>query len=171
MDTRRPFLGERSGRASAWLLRRPVLCRVFGRDARGWRRTGAGRVRLALCLACWLLVAPLHADEEDEIRGFIVDNSISHIGHEFYRYFTERLRDTSRLDFNLVVRERPSARWGSLVWVEYEGRTLYRRFLAPNVAELQPLAYEAADLVKEAVTRQKLERLLQDTYDLDKDEI
>ncbi|WP_235978955.1 curli production assembly/transport protein CsgE [Zestomonas carbonaria] len=118
-----------------------------------------------------LLVVATATADDDEIMGFIVDNSISHIGHEFYRYFTERLRDTSRLDFNLVVRERPSARWGSLVWVEYEGRVLYRRFLPPNMAQLQGLAYEAADLVLEEVARQKLERLLQDTYDLERDEL
>ncbi|CAD5108990.1 Curli production assembly/transport component CsgE [Pseudomonas carbonaria] len=131
------------------------------------RRLGT---RLAAGLAMLLVVATATADD-DEIMGFIVDNSISHIGHEFYRYFTERLRDTSRLDFNLVVRERPSARWGSLVWVEYEGRVLYRRFLPPNMAQLQGLAYEAADLVLEEVARQKLERLLQDTYDLERDEL
>lgn len=111
------------------------------------------------------------AADDDELYGFIVDRSISHIGHEFYRYFSERLRDTSKLDFNLVVHERPSARWGSLVWVEYEGQTLYRRFLPPNRAQLQELAYASADQVLEAVARQKLEYLLQDTHDLERDEL
>lgn len=171
MNTIRPLLmGKMSAGVLAWLMRQPVFFRASTRGVRGSCRSRAGRRCLTLGLLCCLLAAPLEASE-DEIQGFIVDNSISHIGNEFYRYFTERLRDTSPLDFNLVVKERPSARWGSLVWVEFEGRTLYRRFLPPNVAELQPLAYEAADLVKEAVTRQKLESLLQDTYDLDRDEI
>lgn len=116
------------------------------------------------------LFAPVQANE-NEIMGFIVDNSISNIGHEFYRFFTERLSDTSRLDFNLVVSERPSARWGSLVWVEYERGIVYRRFLPPNTAELKSTAYEAADFVKEEITRRKIENLLQDTIDLDKDEL
>lgn len=171
MEMKTPSLGGLSGCAVARLLRRAVHCFAFRSHFRCVRRPGASRMRLALGLAWVLLSAPLHATEEDEIRGFIVDNSISHIGHEFYRYFTERLRDTSRLDFNLVVRERPSARWGSLILIEYEGRTLYRRFLPPNLTEVQPVAHEAADLIQEAVTRQKLERLLQDTHDLDKDEI
>lgn len=171
MEMKMPSLGGLSGCAVARLLRLSVYCFASRSHSRCARRSGAGRTRLALGLAGVLLAMPLHAAEEDEIRGFIVDNSISHIGHEFYRYFTERLRDTSRLDFSLVVRERPSARWGSLVWIEYEGRTLYRRFLPPNLAEVQPVAYEAADLIQEAVTRQKLESLLQDTHDLDKDEI
>jgi hypothetical protein len=66
------------------------------------------------------------------MKGFIVDNTISHIGHDFYYYFADRLRATSRLDFNLVVRERPDARWGSLVTVEFEREVVYRRFLPPN---------------------------------------
>ncbi|MCY1449764.1 Curli assembly protein CsgE [compost metagenome] len=70
-----------------------------------------------------------------------------------------------------MVRERPDARWGSLIWVEYEQRVLYRRFLPPNTSELQPAAYEAADLVLEAIAQQKLQRLLQDTHDMERDEL
>ncbi|MCO6056681.1 curli production assembly/transport protein CsgE [Pseudomonas sp. MOB-449] len=121
-----------------------------------------------LVLLCALGTA--RADEE-EIMGFIVDYTISHIGRDFYRSFSERLRDTSKLDFNLVVRERPDARWGSLIWVEYEQRVLYRQFLPPNTAELKPTAYAAADLVLEAIAQQKLQRLLQDTHDLERDEL
>jgi hypothetical protein len=75
------------------------------------------------------------AGAEDEMQGFIVDNTISHIGHDFYYYFADRLRATSRLDFNLVVRERPDARWGSLVTVEFEREVVYRRFLPPNTTD------------------------------------
>jgi curli production assembly/transport component CsgE len=119
-----------------------------------------------LLLACM----PVLASEED-IQGFVVDNTISRIGHEFYRHFSYRLIDSSKLDFNLVVRERPSARWGSLVWVEYERRPLFRSFLHPNTAHLQEAAYQAADQVREAITRQKLENLFHDSFDMEKDEI
>ena len=123
-----------------------------------------------LGLILLLLVHPVPA-AEDDIQGFIVDSTISRIGHEFYRHFSDRLTDTSRLDFNLVVFERPSARRGSLVWVEYERRTLYRSFLQPNTAQLQAVAYQAADLVLELIARQKLENLLQDTFDMERDEL
>ncbi|WP_256214682.1 curli production assembly/transport protein CsgE [Pseudomonas sp. RL] len=128
--------------------------------------------RTLLCLLLLLPASPVRPGNlDDELNGFIVDHTISHIGHQFYRYFTERLRDTSRLDFNLVVRERPSARWGSLIWVEYEQRTVYRSFLAPNTAQLQTVAYAAADQVKETVIRRRLEILLQDTTDMERDEL
>jgi len=128
----------------------------------------------ALCLSLLLassLSSALKAAEEDEMMGFIVDNTISHIGHDFYYYFADRLRATSRLDFNLVVRERPDARWGSLVTVEFERDVLYRRFLPPNVTQLKEEAVAAADLVKQEVIQRKLQRLLQDTTDLERDEL
>ncbi|QQE86454.1 curli production assembly/transport protein CsgE [Pseudomonas putida] len=128
------------------------------------------------CLSLGLLLAAgvsdvARADAEDEMKGFIVDNTISHIGHDFYAYFADRLRATSRLDFNLVVRERPDARWGSLITVEFERDVLYRRFLPPNVTQLKEEAVAAADLVKQEVIQRKLQRLLQDTTDLERDEL
>lgn len=119
-----------------------------------------------------VLLMPLGAARGDEeMLGFIVDDTISHIGHDFYYLFSERLRATSPMDFNLVVRERPSARWGSLVTVEYQQRLVYRRFLAPNTVELKDEAYEAADLVRMQIVQRKLETLLQDTTDLERDEL
>ena len=128
----------------------------------------------ALCLSLLLAASPcslLKAAEEDEMMGFIVDNTISHIGHDFYYYVADRLRATSRLDFNLVVRERPDARWGSLVTVEFEREVMYRRFLPPNTTELKDEAVAAADLVKQQIIQRKLQRLLQDTTDLERDEL
>ena len=125
------------------------------------------------CLALILLLATpfAAAAEEDEMMGFIVDDTISHIGHELYSAFSERLRATSPMDFNLVVRERPSARWGSLVTVEYQQRLVYRRFLPPNTVELKEEASDAADWVRGQIVKRKLEALLQDTTDLERDEL
>ncbi|MDU9392064.1 curli production assembly/transport protein CsgE [Pseudomonas sp. zfem002] len=127
------------------------------------------RALVSLALAVLLPFAVARADEE--MLGFIVDDTISHIGHDFYYAFSERLRATSPMDFNLVVRERPSARWGSLVTVEYQQRLVYRRFLAPNTVELKDEAYQAADWVRGQIVQRKLENLLQDTTDLERDEL
>ncbi|RJX74130.1 curli production assembly/transport protein CsgE [Pseudomonas sp. LS-2] len=129
-----------------------------------------------LCLCAALLVGGFsagiaRADDEDEMMGFIVDDCISLVGHNFYNAFTDRLRATSRLNFNLVVRERPDPRWGSLIWVEYDQRIVYRRFIAPNATETRELAQEAADQVRAAVVQRKLQVQLQDNIDLGKDEL
>ena len=109
--------------------------------------------------------------DEAELQGFITNNTISRSGHEFYLRFCERLNDISGLDFNLAIKERPSARWGVLVWVEHENQTLYRRFLQPNVADMKEPAYEAADFVVEEINRRKIEALFEDNIDMAKDEL
>lgn len=124
-----------------------------------------------LLLAALLALALQAQADEAELTGFIIDNTISRSGHEFYRRFSERLNDTSELDFNLVVRERPSARWGILIWVEHENHTLYRRFLQPNLADMADTAYQAADFVLQEINRRRIEALFEDTHDLAKDEL
>jgi curli production assembly/transport component CsgE len=125
----------------------------------------------AVCLFLVLLAsAPLYADEA-ELQGFITNNTVSRSGQEFYRKFCERLNDNSALDFNLAVKERPSARWGILVWVEQDNQPLYRRFLQPNVSDMEQTAYDAADFVLQEINRRKVEAMFEDTIDLAKDEL
>jgi curli production assembly/transport component CsgE len=104
--------------------------------------------------------------DEAELQGLITNGTITRSGQEFYVKFCERLNDTSRMDFNLAVKERPSARWGVLIWVEHENQTLYRRFLQPNVADMEATAYAAADFVLEEINRRKIEALFDDNIDL-----
>jgi len=77
-----------------------------------------------------------------------------------------RLRATSRLDFNQVLRKRPDARWGSLVTAAFQREVMYRRCLPPNTTERKDEAVAAAGLVKQQIIQRKLQRLLQDTTDL-----
>lgn len=137
--------------------------------------------RLTLGLLLLFALAPLRAQEqpiesqqaesEAELSGLIIDNAITRFGHDFHRYLSFALQDATDLDGDLVIRERPSARWGSLVWVEHGQRIVYRRFLQPNVAEIETIANEAARLIQEDISRNKLQNLLLDTYDMDRDEL
>jgi len=43
--------------------------------------------------------------------------------------------------------------------------------LPPNTVDLQEEAYQAADMVRAQIAQQKLEALLQDTTDLERDEL
>ncbi|MCQ4315296.1 curli production assembly/transport protein CsgE [Stutzerimonas zhaodongensis] len=127
-------------------------------------------MRAAVLMLVLLLSNQAHADEA-ELQGFITNATVSRSGQEFYRKFCERMNDTSSLDFNLAVKERPSARWGIQVWVEQDNQPLYRRFLQPNVSDMELTAYEAADFVLQEINRRKVEALFKDTIDLAKDEL
>ena len=135
------------------------------------------RLTVGLLLCC--LLSPLYAQDteqsaqarrEAELSGLIIDNTVSRFGHDFHRYLSFRLQDASELENDLVVRERPSARWGSLVWVEYGSRTVYRRFLQPNMTEIEAIADDAANVILEDISRSKLQNLFQDTFDMERDE-
>lgn len=124
------------------------------------------------CLAPALMAAALVCDaNEAELSGFIIDNTVSRSGQEFYRRFSERISEAGDLDFNLVIKERPSARWGILIWVEMDDQQLYRRFLQPNVADMQDIGYGAADFVLQEIQRREIEALFQDPIDIGRDEL
>ncbi len=108
----------------------------------------------------------------DEILGgFTHDATITRLGHEFTRYLSERrlhLEDSGQ--YNLSVFERPSARWGNLLWVEYKHKTMFRQFVRPNTNDVQLIAENAANQIHENIKQEKLRALFSDTFDLDKDE-
>lgn len=109
---------------------------------------------------------------EDEISGFNIDQTITRTGHDFARYMSEyRNYHYPDAAYNLTVRERPSARWGNLIWITYNYKTVYRRFIRPGTNNIQELAEQAAVQIHEQVLQQKLREALEDNFDLGKDEI
>src|SRR5690625_653821 len=57
---------------------------------------------------------------EDPRRGVVVNRTITVQGQEFYQFFSMRWSYIAGdASYTLSVHERPSARWGSEIWVEY----------------------------------------------------
>lgn len=122
--------------------------------------------------AAWLVFfAGIAQASEAEIAGLVVNQTVTRSGNEFYRDFAERIDDSGSLEVNLVVRERPSARWGILIWVEMDGVIMYRNFLTPSASNMEEIAYSAADSVLQEINRRKVDALFEDYIDLDKDEL
>jgi curli production assembly/transport component CsgE len=107
----------------------------------------------------------------EEVVGIILDRSVTFVGHDFYRYFSDywRLTFTDNDDV-LTVYERPSARWGSLIWVEYRSKELAKLFVSPS-NKTKEIAEQVANQVRAELTRIKFAEQFQDTFDVDKDEI
>ncbi len=127
-------------------------------------------------MATGLLLLPIQfscADDiDDEISGFTHDSTITRVGHEFARYLGD-YRNTNfsqNNDYNLTVYERPSARWGSLIWVTLDNREVYRRFLPPGKVDLSNEATSAAQYIHNQAQQQQLQMLFMDTFDLAQDE-
>src|SRR4051812_17754217 len=94
--------------------------------------------------------------------GFIVDRTITQFGAEFVRHYSQEWREqmgTEGVDVTIV--ERPSARWGSIIYVEHDQRPIARVFLyAGRSANIKPLAESAARYVAGRVADDALAGLL-----------
>lgn len=83
---------------------------------------------LASLLAAWpacAATAPAVTDVTaqaplTEAWGIVTSQTVTVAGHEFANHFIAEWRDKPDSErTTLALRERPSARWGSLVWVEF----------------------------------------------------
>jgi curli production assembly/transport component CsgE len=94
----------------------------------------------------------LKEDGDVELEGILVDRTITHLGHEFYQYFSNAwIAQGGTERYNLVVNERPSARWGSLIWIEHEHRQVYRRFVYPGRGDIKITAEQASQSVTQTL--------------------
>ena len=135
---------------------------------------------VTVVLACSCVVAgasvcaaPLGARGLDPYLGVVANGTISFIGQEFYREFVANWRDQPQAEqFSISIQERPSARWGSLIWVEYANRQLFRAFLSPGQRDNVKLAaQQASAYVYQRVIDHELERNLYADPDMAPDEM
>ena len=118
--------------------------------------------------ASFLLAAgDLHAVEV-EVPGLLTDHTVSSIGHDFYRAFSDKWE--SDYPGNLTINERPSARWGSWITIRVNQDVVYQTFLFPTKRDFdQNVAYALAQ-TEDAINRLQIDKALLGTGDLAKDE-
>jgi curli production assembly/transport component CsgE len=94
---------------------------------------------LVLALSAWPCAA---GDDPD---GLTINQTVTRFGQVFYNEFVKHWNDYSHLvSANLTVYERPSARWGSLIWIEYRGRRIFQRQVGPSIRVIEEMAKTAA---------------------------
>lgn len=109
---------------------------------------------------------------DDAVRGVVTNQVITLVGQDFYNAFVTTWRDAPLTErYNISIYERPSARWGSLVWVEFEHRRLFEAFLPPTRTSIRSIAERAANLAYQNLVQTDLERLLFKDQDLARDEM
>lgn len=122
-----------------------------------------------LCVACALTAAPPATAGSG--GGVVTSQMVTVAGHDFSQYFIAAWRDMDGSEhYTLAVRERPSARWGSEVWIEYAQRRVFHARLPAARAAVRPLSIDAAETVFQAVQQADLQRKLAGDADLAPDE-
>ncbi|MFA0811576.1 CsgE family curli-type amyloid fiber assembly protein [Microbulbifer epialgicus] len=111
-------------------------------------------------------------NEDSLLTGLVIDNTVSGIGQGFARalsiYLTSNLTE---FNYNLTVHERPSARWGSVVWVTYEGKQVFRTVIYPGRRRFGEAVEQAASQINNNIRQQRLQELFSQNGDLAGDEI
>jgi curli production assembly/transport component CsgE len=133
--------------------------------------------RHLLCLAttCLFAARAVAGQAAGELApdgwSIVTSQPITVAGHEFCRYFIAAWLDKPGSDrHTIAIRERPSARWGTQVWVEYGPRRVFQVQLPPARTELKMLGENAADSVYQAVQDIERQRTLIHDADLASDE-
>lgn len=75
----------------------------------------------------FLAAGNLHAAVEVEVPGLLTDHTVSSIGHDFYRAFSDKWE--SKYTGNLTINERPSARWGSWITITVNQDVIFQTFI------------------------------------------
>lgn len=120
-----------------------------------WKRTGV----LALCLACF----PVHAqntlsdiakaieesrkqkrENRDLLTGIVVNQTMTVLGWDFFHYFSSSWRESPASEsYSVSVHERPTAIWGSEIWVEYNHQRVFHTYLSPARSAVKDISAAA----------------------------
>ena len=125
---------------------------------------------IAATALCALRAAAADAEPPRAV-GVITVQTMTTAGHDFSQHFLAAWRDQDGSDqVTLAIRERPSARFGSEMWIDYAQRTVLQLRLPPARAALPELAANAVQHVWATVQRTDAERKLFHDADLAPDE-
>lgn len=111
---------------------------------------------------------PLHA----LYAGAVLNQTVTKVGQDFYQFFVTAWRDKPLSErYVLSVHERPSARLGSQVWVEYANRRVFQTFLPPTRSRAQDAGLDAVEVVHQNIVNADVVNLLFRDPDLGPDEL
>ena len=104
--------------------------------------------------------------------GVVVNQTVTVAGQDFYQYFVALWRDQANSErYAISVHERPSARWGSQVWVEYAQKRVFQAALPSTRAHVQPISARAVAIAYANVMQADVQRLLYRDKDIGADEL
>lgn len=108
----------------------------------------------------------------EPLRGLIINRTITVLGWDFYKSFSEiwqALYPDSR--DTLTVIERPTAKFGSEIWVSYENQYVFHTFLSPARSRAKDESKQAVDIVRKQVADINIRRKLFQDADLGPEEM
>lgn len=104
---------------------------------------------------------------DDPLQGVIVNRTVTVLGNDFYQYFTNYWNSVNQNSrYSIAIFERPTARWGSEIWIQFRQERVFHTFLAPARQAAKDIAEAAADIVERNIMRTEMQRMTFIDHDL-----
>ncbi|NGM87958.1 hypothetical protein G5B35_11640 [Parapusillimonas sp. SGNA-6] len=109
---------------------------------------------------------------DDPLAGVVVNRTVTVLGQDFYQNFTAlwRQKDISHR-YSISIHERPSARFGSEIWVLFRQKRMFHTFLPPARAATKRVSAQAVELVYQNIADSEVERIMVKSPDLGPEEM
>lgn len=109
---------------------------------------------------------------QDPLGGVVVNRTVTVLGKDFYRYFSTRWRQSDEATrYSISIHERPTARFGSEIWVLYRQQRMFHIFLPPARAATRGISEVAVQQVLDNISQRELERRTTRNPDLGPEEL
>lgn len=109
---------------------------------------------------------------KESYGGLVANQTVTVAGQDFFQYFVSAWRDRDLSErYAISVHERPSARWGTQVWIEYAQRRIFQASLPTARSGVRELGEQAVEEVYQKIADTEVERLLFRDVDLGPDEM
>ncbi len=110
--------------------------------------------------------------QQELYGGVVVNQTVTVAGQDFYQYFVSYWRDKANSErYAVSVHERPSARWGSQVWVEFAQKRVFQASLPSARSNIQAVSVQAVEIAYQNVMDAEVQRVLFRDKDLAPDEM
>ncbi|MFV0282427.1 MAG: curli production assembly/transport protein CsgE [Castellaniella sp.] len=110
--------------------------------------------------------------DNDPLRGLVINRTMTVLGWDFYKSFAEiwqalypDAQDT------ITVIERPTAQFGSEIWISYLGQTVFHTFLSPARSRAREESKNAVAIVHDGIQTINIQRRFVQDADLAPEEM
>jgi curli production assembly/transport component CsgE len=107
----------------------------------------------------------------DPLGGMVINHTVTVLGNDFYQYFANAWNEIDPdHKYTISIYERPTARWGSEVWVQFRNSRMFRTFLSPARQAAKSVSEQAAQITFKNIENSELQRLMFHSKDLGAEE-
>lgn len=109
---------------------------------------------------------------EEPEAGMVLGQTVTVAGQEFFQGFVAFWHEKGSSEhYLLIVRERPSARNGSVIWIEHRGQRVLQMPLPASRGLLRSASQQAAETVWQHLAQEEIDAHLQGDPDMARDEL